>query len=472
MMKIISMKNIFAALITVLLLTSCEELLDVNTIEDPTPEELLVSAYNRVSGVNDGSLYGGDLTIIHDLISYPPQQAVLQDESSLKEFFSKDITNLNAKVELNWSSAYAVINVCNNILEDSLIDEKPSVKGEALAMRAMMHFELARLWGAPYSETTAATDNAVPLLLKATRTQTDNQKPVRVTVQALYSQVEQDLTAAAGLLKGTSISKDRISYFTVNAFLMRVALEKKNYADVETFADEVLTGGFALTDTPIEAFDNVSPSSEDIFALAQTATENAGDRTSGTGLPAFFSSLEESGNTIFVPFQVTLENTFALSTGDLRYTRESNTSTTTTADDVEVFYYKPTDIDRAGQFSVGKFKRNDRVIPIVRAAEIYLCRAEALAELSFPVVSAAAITDLNMVRNRAGLASVMTNDFNNALELIDSIRVERKRELAFEGHLLNDLRRWGEDVSLGVPALDEQLILPVPASETQVSGLE
>lgn len=74
----------------------------------------------------------------------------------------------------------------------------------------------------------------------------------------------------------------------------------------------------------------------------------------------------------------------------------------------------------------------------LRLAEVYLNRAEANYRLGN---SGAALADINAVRARTGVAlpalSGITGD-----AVFSAIRQERKIELAFEGHLYWDMRRW------------------------------
>jgi hypothetical protein len=74
----------------------------------------------------------------------------------------------------------------------------------------------------------------------------------------------------------------------------------------------------------------------------------------------------------------------------------------------------------------------------LRLAEVYLNRAEANYRLGN---SGAALADINAVRTRTGVAlpalSGITGD-----AVFSAIRQERKIELAFEGHLYWDMRRW------------------------------
>lgn len=71
----------------------------------------------------------------------------------------------------------------------------------------------------------------------------------------------------------------------------------------------------------------------------------------------------------------------------------------------------------------------------IRLAEVYLNRAEAAYHLGLTEL---ANTDLETVRGRVGLP----HDNPTGDELFQAIRKERKIELAFEGHLFWDMRRW------------------------------
>ncbi|MDR0728875.1 MAG: RagB/SusD family nutrient uptake outer membrane protein [Prevotellaceae bacterium] len=74
----------------------------------------------------------------------------------------------------------------------------------------------------------------------------------------------------------------------------------------------------------------------------------------------------------------------------------------------------------------------------IRLAEVYLNRAEANYRLNSP---SGALADLNAIRTRPGvnlpLKTGLTGD-----ALFNAIRQERKIELAYEGHLYWDMRRW------------------------------
>ncbi|WP_321515757.1 RagB/SusD family nutrient uptake outer membrane protein [Marinifilum fragile] len=78
--------------------------------------------------------------------------------------------------------------------------------------------------------------------------------------------------------------------------------------------------------------------------------------------------------------------------------------------------------------------------PIIRLAEIYLIYAESQYQLGETEVAREYV---NKVRERAGMPDILTSDFT-----FESIKHERRVELAFEGERWNDARRWQEGAEI------------------------
>ncbi|MDO5969574.1 RagB/SusD family nutrient uptake outer membrane protein, partial [Flavivirga aquimarina] len=108
---------------------------------------------------------------------------------------------------------------------------------------------------------------------------------------------------------------------------------------------------------------------------------------------------------------------------------------------------------------------NSEEYPVVfRLAEQYLIRAEARAELG---KISEAQSDLNVIRNRAGLGNT-TASTKEALR--DAILDERQVELFTErGHRWFDLKRRGEAADVLAPLKpswqDTDVLFPIPESE-------
>jgi len=107
-----------------------------------------------------------------------------------------------------------------------------------------------------------------------------------------------------------------------------------------------------------------------------------------------------------------------------------------------------------------KWGKYDAYLPVIRLAEMYLIRAEANFQNSTQIGDTP-INDIAAIRDRAGLTT-------DVLATIELIRLERKRELAWEGHRLHDAKRWKENIG-DLPYNDNSLVLPIPQREIDVN---
>jgi hypothetical protein len=104
----------------------------------------------------------------------------------------------------------------------------------------------------------------------------------------------------------------------------------------------------------------------------------------------------------------------------------------------------------------GKWNNLFGNVNIVRLSEMYLTRAEANFREG-TTVGENPVDDINTVRVRVGLAPL------GALT-IDDILNERLLELAFEGHLIHDLKRTQRSVG-SLPYNADELVFPIPNRE-------
>jgi len=500
-----SYKNLAILLVFVSSLLSCDSLLDPEvdnnfSLEDfqnaESIEMALTGAYYNLGGFSDGfsggELYGGDFLLMSELISKRSDVAWLVSSGGADHegFINHDILKTNPIVEANWVRAYEVINLVNNILEnlDNIEDNtlRNRINGEALAIRGILYFEMVRLWGPQYSASNAS-ELAIPLITESVTSISDVKTPTKATVGNIYIQIESDLTTASSLLESFGKNGVNISYFACQAFLARVSIQMNDFSSALIYANTIINANeFTLLNSPLDAFNNLSNSPEDIFAIQQTLANNAGDRTTGVGITTYMSALTESGFGVMGIIDTHLYQKSpnftspSFSEDDERVQINLNVDESTTSASINTaFYRNPVN---TGLLANSKYIRADHVIPIVRLAEIYLIRAEALYELNPSVVNTLALEDLNVVRNRAGLQSLLSTDFITSDNFYDSIAFERKRELFMEGHLLHDLRRTrifknDPEIVIGIERfganpLDSELILPIPQSETDASGLD
>jgi len=495
-MRLLKTFRFVAALSLVGVVISCSSLLDVEAKKNITGDiykneegiqRALNGAYFNLAGIYDGGdggeLLGGDFLMIPSLLIFESVFEVSWDDingASYSDFTERNILATNARVENNWRRAYETINTLNSILinldniENAAARDR--IEGEALAMRGILYFEMVRLWGPQYTTAGAGTidELAIPLLLEPVERPGD--APPRNTVGEVYAQVMDDLSVASALLEPLGTNGTNLSYYTCQAYLMRAAMQMGDYSGAIEHADNILNDGeFSLASTPQEAFNNTMNSSEDIFAIQQTAAYNAGNISTGTGLVNFYSSLNGQGlgamrvspfylNDLFDDFDYSPE----FSDSDLRGTVDTSVGGTSTADNITSAFY--TNLLNDVTVSPSKYMANDRVIPIIRLAEVILSRAEARAFLSPVTVDLVALEDYNDIRERAGLTRLDASEFFIGIDLYDSILVERRREFLYEGILYHDMKRRNESIN-GVPLSDPRFILPLPQSELN-AGME
>ncbi|MEL6557201.1 MAG: RagB/SusD family nutrient uptake outer membrane protein [Bacteroidota bacterium] len=497
-------KKLAIILVFLFSLSSCDSLLDLDaennfSLDDLSTteniERALSGAYYGLGGFSDGfsggELYGGDFILISELISKRSDVAWLVSSGGAdhEAFFNHNIVRTNPIVEANWVRGYEVINLINNVLAnlDNVTDPttRNRINGEALAIRAAIYFEMVRLWAPQYSPTNIS-EPALPLITEPVASINEVQNPSKATVGQIYTQIENDLTNASALLESFGKNGVNISYFACQAFLARVSVQKNDFASALTHANNIIDANeFTLLNNALDAFNNLSNSPEDIFAIQQTLANNAGDRTTGVGLTTYVSALTESGFGVLGIIDTHLFSRSPNFTSPSFYSEDErvqinlNIDEATTSDAITTaFYRNPVN---TGLLASSKYIRADHVIPVIRLAEIYLIRAEALYELNPGTVNTDALAALNVVRERAGIEALQTADFADPSSLYDSIAFERKRELLFEGHLLHDLRRTrmfknDPEIVIGIERFGENplntdLILPIPQSETDASGL-
>ena len=178
--------NIFPLLCSLLLLSGCD-FLDVNPRTQVPADKMFTteSGYeDALNGcymkLNANSLYGRFLTLsgIDFLAGYYEPSSVGSTEAALNKFdYENDY--VRTQVKSTYGDFYNVILQINDILEHLDSDKGKTairrqqkrnlIKGEALAFRAFLHFDILRLFGAcpsstdkkvrlPYSEVTGVED--------------------------------------------------------------------------------------------------------------------------------------------------------------------------------------------------------------------------------------------------------------------------------------------------------------------------
>lgn len=448
-------------------------------IEQPTPAQSLPSdaAFSDVPGLRTALVGAYDAVQDADFgaAGLAMNSSILSDNAewrgsfpSYVEMYERQLTASNTEVTGFWEHAYEAINQANLVIrgvetidDPNLTDDVAAqLRGEALFVRAMAHFELVRTYGLPYSES-SSTNLGVPIMLSPTSTSGEITFPARNTVQEVYDAVISDLSAAQDLLD-SEYEYGFASSTAATALLADVYFQQRNYEMAASLAGDVINAaGFDLTDVPQQPFFSEG-SSEEIFAVVSTVQDNPGVN----GSLATFHHVNGRGGDIVVNEDL-LENGYEMIITEEMYDEAAGDS---------VVDLRAAVLTSNGIFNVEKyedFANNADDLIYIRLATYYLMRAEALVRLNG--INEESLELLNTIRNRSlrvvdeegaatmneDLFSYEEDDFDSAEELIDAIVLERRVELAFEPNRLNDLKRLMRDVR-GLPYNSPKLVFPIP----------
>ena len=436
-------KLIIYTSLSIFILSGCAKKLEVLPTQSIDETEVFTSDANIKAALNgaydaasSGSVLGGDMQMYSELLGSDDEVRWAGTFNDPREIWRKAIPTNNDYVRFTWTESYKAINICNNILNAIDIvneDDRDRVKGEALFLRGTIYFGLVELYAKPYSTGNAASSPGLQIVTTPTVGNiTDANFVPRSTVQATYDQIISDLTTAKGLLPAEN--GVYANTFAASAILSRVYLQMADYAKARDEATSIIDSPdspYFLESSYANAFNNSSNSSEDIFAIQVSDKDGANDMHLHWSIPEFGA---RDGD-------VDIEETHL----DLYYDSDDTR--------LALFY-----LDDQGIYRSGKWKLQFKNIPIVRLAEMYLTRAEALVRLGAPGDGDA---DLKMITDRAQIDPI-------AGATIADILLQRRLELAHEGQRVQDIKRLKGSAD-GFEWDANEMVFPIPLREINAS---
>ena len=457
--------------ITPLVFSSCDSWLDV--VPNDRISETVVfddqQGYQKLlnglySGMTSTTLYGRNLSAgaIDILAQY-------YNTSNMSSFYYElakyDYATTGSKELISdiWGDTYSLISNANTLIEATdnadcpLSDrQKKRMKGEALVVRAYLHFDLLRLYGPIPSD---LSERAIPYQTSAELTV----QPFETGTQIL-SKIKSDLTTAIGLLEESEPllmpdqyeSSDlesrpyRMNYYAAKAVLARVYLWEGKKSEAYDTAVEVIDE--ASADFPFVSEDEatgVNPdrlfTSEVLFGLYNTSRDR------------------DLYNVLFSSVLKNYERFYpagSLASGRLQewYDDDNDYRKKVWAVDQENLYnqkYRTIELDT----------RTNYTVPLVRMGEMYLIAAECA-----PSTDEAA-TWINTLRNHRNSFSV-TVDADN---LASYIQMEYRKEFLGEGQMFFYMKRNeqenipnGKNESGNMSMELGNYVLPLPDGETSM----
>ena len=318
-------------------------------------------------------------------------------------------------------------------------------------MRAFCHFDLVKMFAQPYTYKKDAL--GVPVMLV-----TENGQPARNTVEEVYTQIVADLKEAETLMADNYSREGAIdaaaawNKTSIQALLSRVYLYMGEWQNAADYATKVINSGkYSLLsgDKYLAMFtQNTSAKGDEIIFQMYSSIKNSYWDGSGWEQMSYITTPADGGNGS--ADVCASEDLIALfEEGDIRlnlYALMNNTDWFT--------------LKYAGKEGSAVPKENNT--PIIRLSEMYLNRAEA-------IYNGAVISGVTAADDLATLAAKRGIEAPSPSET--AILEERRRELAFEGHILHDLKRTGNGVvrtdgaGVDVPFPGNKWAFPIPKSE-------
>jgi hypothetical protein len=340
-----------------------------------------------------------------------------------------------------WGYAYSELLVANDaitgITKSTTLTAsvKSQLLGEAKFFRAFINFYLVNYYGGVPLTT---SDPLVSAYLP------------RSSAAQVYNSIISDLKDAQSLLPVTYVGtlKSRVNQYAATALLARVYLYQKDYADAEAMATAVINSGAYSLAATNSVFQNTSTETILQFATyygySTLATSYRTATATGTVAPPLYTLTNNLVNS-FEP-------------GDNRKTNWVDSTVYTTK-----FY-------RINKYKLYTATAGNEYNVVLRLAEQYLIRAEARAQQNN--LSGAA-TDINLIRDRAGLG--ITTATTQA-SLLAAVAQERKVELFGEfGHRWFDLLRTGQANTVLSPLktnwnATRSVLFPIPDAQISLNS--
>jgi hypothetical protein len=372
------------------------------------------------SGSYYGGQDGGSMASTPDILS--DNLIICSQGRKSQQIFFNFAFNSNGAWDL-WPDAYTTILRANFILTNLSVlppnDFKNNIQGEALALRALAHFDLLRLYAKSFTSA-SASDLGVPYVVSTSPTLL----PSRTPDKKAYDMVVADLLQAKPLIAADN-GAGRLNKSAVDGLLSRVYLyrgEWQNSADAATACiNEANAAGHVLANTG--NFGSIWLDGDDAGTTEVLFRARVID---ADGIPIGVGYEQASPQGVKPEYCV--DNAFynLYSNDDVRKTAYTGT----TIFNSENFIYVKKYFGRAaGAANTVDFKA-------LRLGEVYLNRAEAYYNLSQPVN---ALADLNTLR--AGRYNNFVAGIETGPDLYNSILLQRRLELAFEGSRFFDLKR-------------------------------
>ncbi|WP_059026669.1 RagB/SusD family nutrient uptake outer membrane protein [Gabonibacter massiliensis] len=482
--------------------SACNEWLTVNPEEEISEDLLFENGEgfrNALNGVyrtiGSSNLYGRELS--YGLIAY-----LAQEFDGTKTYihayrtavgYEYKYDRLQTVVDAIWVNAYNAIANCNNIIAniqqtDSMKFykrslEKALIHGEALGLRAMLHFDLLRMFAASPVDNSGAKwipyVDVYPVMF-----------PPKLTMKETFERIVKDLKEARELVAnydtlympssvgyrleymGGNSNDDRffghrgyrLNYYAITALLARVYLYAGNLDEAYNEAYRLLktdkgSTRFKFTSSSYDMKNGKIKLYDDVIYAGYNAKLGDIERQvneSGSGNYSTRLALQPDGANVIFKNEV----------GDYRYRYQIEVPVDEHGEPLKngdrvLIKYREQSSDKS------KGKYNTKMIPMLRLSEMYYILAETMyKKAASDAEKQKAWSYLEYIRNVRGLSSTPPTPTESSF--MDLLYNEMQREFLGDGQMFFQFKRLKRPIPLKDGAelnLGTNFIVPIPDSE-------
>lgn len=451
--------------------TSCEGFLDITPDGQVKRDEMLATnegvedaLYGVYAKLRNTTLYGQEMYF--SSLEIMSQTLYCYGNTGVTALGQYDYNNTTVKnvFAMIWNDMYNNISNVNSVLNAPLVDGANAYpaniyKGEALALRAMMHFDLMRL----FAEQITVNPNAKGIPYA---TEFSLKTPDFETLAENYNHVLADLQEAERLLADegeyentTSFMADRqihLNLHAVRALMARVFLTKGDKEKALEYAEKVIAQSGRQLKTKTEVINDVAgvlSKKECLFGV-------------------YFSGF-------YTQVSAKLQQTISYSSLDLRGDfMEMYEKGVSGLDFRTTAYFTSVDMGGTAKYRLSKFtdiydlQNNASARPadliqginMIRLPEMYYIAAECLLDKDYPK----ALDYFNEVVTNRGLDALSGEGEETLTQEV--INTERYKEMIGEGQTFFNMKRQ----NLSIPSYDNSVtyrpedgiyVVPIPDSE-------
>jgi hypothetical protein len=252
-------------------------------------EGLLIGAYSMLDGIGgpavDGAPYSQSVSnwVFGGVVSDDAHKGSTDDDQSDIGDMEKFVVNsANPYLNGKWVALYTGIQRANDVIrvmakvrDGSLSPEEATeLKAEAVFLRAVYHFEAAKLWrNIPYVSDSVSYENSnyyVP-----------NTEPV-------WPRIEADFQFAVDSLSVIQPDKGRANTWAAKAFLAKVYMFEQKFTEAKALLDDIIQHGVTASGQSyalVDYADNFNPAtknnSESVFAVQMSVHDGSSGANNG-----------------------------------------------------------------------------------------------------------------------------------------------------------------------------------------------